>query len=145
MARNALPRRAYQPKPHQIPVLFRFSPADGRKLKVWPHLALAALLTGQADDGQVNDIAARLGLAYVQASDRYPEDIDAHKAGQEALRAIRARHERTSQWGISGDESRAIGKCLNLADEYQDASTRKQLLEDSQLHYAINETAKETA
>lgn len=145
MARNALPRKAYQPKPRQLPVLFRFPESEGQKLKIWPHLALAALLTGKADDSQVNDIAARLGLAYVQAADRYPDDLEAHKAGQEALRAIRARHERTGQWGISGDESRAIGNCLNIADEYQDASTRRQLHEDSLRHYAINDMIREQA
>jgi len=43
-----------------------------------------------------------------------------------AIKSVKARHERTSKWGTTGEEFNVIGQALNLTDEMQLNTTRRQ-------------------
>lgn len=142
MPKNARPRKRHVARAGpSLPILYRFDAATDRDLKLDPHLALTALVNGAADSWHFNALAARCGVAWVQAADRWKDDLPDHAAAQAALRSVRERRDRTGKLGATGDEFRAIGRSISLADDYQGASTRKQLLTDHQRHIALQAMA----
>ena len=43
-----------------------------------------------------------------------------------AIRSVKTRHEKTGRWGTTGEEFKIIGEALNLTDDMQMNTTRKQ-------------------
>lgn len=121
-------RSRYRPRQAILPVVFRFDGNNERNLQLIPHQMLEELRHGQGTEEGWHTMAARLNLGFVLARDHFNEEAQAVMAqALDALRAVYARHERTQQWGTTGEEFFAMGEGLNLTDTMQLKCTRREL------------------
>lgn len=145
MAGNRKPRKKYVPKyANRTPINFKVSAGDDLDLKLIPHSELEKLRTGEADAYTINTLAFRINFGYVMAGEVY----DGHDArvvtlaGLDALRCVKARFDRTGKYGASGEEFKRLGDALNITDDMQDGSTRREQLASMKAVFAINEHLK---
>ena len=129
MPSSSRPRRPYRAQQQRIPVLLRFSEHDGRQIKLMAHASLAAIREGAGSKEDWDTLAGRLNLGLVLS--RLPEyqgvapDFDRALNG---LVSLKERALRTGRWVATGDELKAMGEALVIADDIQDGTTRKDLL-----------------
>ena len=129
MPTNKKPRKKYRPK--EIPLLpkvFRQTPEVDRMLKMIPQQELQSLRDNTADKGTWNTLTCRLDWGLFMAIDHF-DNIDANDAIIDALdsmRSIKARYERIGKWGMTGEEFLNIGAALNLVDDMQTQTTRRE-------------------
>ena len=97
-------------------------------MQLIPHLEFAKLKAMEADESTWHTLAARLNVGQLLAHRHFneAEKIICRNA-LDAMVSIRDRHSKVGKWGGTGDELRDIGKALNLTDEMQKASTRREL------------------
>lgn len=138
------PRKKYRgPKtiPGQLPTNIRHSNEADLLLKMVPHEELDKFRNGTADKYTVNTLAFRLNWGYVMAGEHFdtPEARQALIDGLEAIRSVKARLERTGQYGASQPEFQAIGVALGLTDEMQKMATRREQRDALRAVYLINE------
>lgn len=138
-------KKAYKPKypPGMIPITFRFSAEDERKLCLLPHTSLNKILSGQGDVYDWNTIAARINFAerFVMRF-KEPAIKASIMPAMEALRAVRKRFESSGRMGVTGDEFRAMGAVLCHADDMQRQLTRREINDDMIATYKLNAWAK---
>jgi hypothetical protein len=105
-----------------------------------PHDELEKFRNGTADQYTVNTLAFRLNWGYVMAGEHFdtPEARTAMIEGLTAIRSVKARLERTGQYGASQLEFQAIGVALGLTDEMQKMSTRREQRDSLRAVYLIN-------
>lgn len=128
MAGNRKPRKRHKPKPHQIPVAYRFGADDERTLQLIPHQELDRLRTGDADESAWHTITCRLNIGMVLARKLYTADAVVTMAqALDSVCDVRDRHKRIGKWGTSGEEAKRIGAGLVLTDDMQKASTRREM------------------
>ena len=122
-------RSKYRPKPVlALPKIFRHSKEAEVDLQFIPHMELQKFKTGDADEYTWNTVCFRLNWGYVMSGDHF-DSVEARELMEQSLAAIKsvkARHERTNKWGTSGEEFNVIGQALNLTDEMQLNTTRRQ-------------------
>jgi hypothetical protein len=97
-------------------------------LQLVPHQELEKFKTGEADEITWNTVCFRLNWGYVMSGDHF-DSVEARELMEQSLKAIRSvkdRHERTSKWGTTGEEFNIIGQALNLTDDMQMNTTRRQ-------------------
>lgn len=112
-----------------LPVVFRFSSEAETKLQLTPHAHLDKMRDGTGDRLAWQTLKYRINVGSLLAAQHYGEHQDVHEAMAQAVEAVTAigkRFVRTNRFGCSGDEFRAIGRGLDLADELQKATTRRQ-------------------
>lgn len=132
MPANKKPRKKYKPKFPQgkivLPSLIRYSAADDFKLKIVPHQELERFREGTADESAWHTLTMRLDWGLFMAIDHFEDDVakTAIREGLEALLSIKDRNAKLAKWGASGSEFKAIGLALNLIDEMQDNTTRRE-------------------
>ncbi len=122
-------RSKYRPKPvRALPKIFRHDKESEVALQLIPHQELEKFKTGEADEYTWNTVCFRLNWGYVMSGDHF-DSVEARELMEQSLKAIRSvkdRHERTSKWGTTGEEFNIIGQALNLTDDMQMNTTRRQ-------------------
>lgn len=116
-------------------------------MQLVPHQELEKFKTGEADDYTWNTVCFRLNWGYVMSGDHF-DSVEARELMQDsldAIRSIKARHEKTNTWGTTGNEFNIIGQALNLTDEMQMNTTRKQQDESLNTLLRLNELKKRGA
>jgi hypothetical protein len=131
MPGNKKPRKAYKPKTPagfmRLPSTIRYSQANETQLQLVPHAELEKFRRGLADEYAWNTLAFRLNWGYVMADDFMEAEARAvMEQGLAAIRSVKARHERLGQWGMAGEEFTQVGDALNLTDQMQQRTTRKE-------------------
>jgi hypothetical protein len=128
MAANKKPRKAYKPKPAVLPMPIRFNAADERELQLIPHIEFAKLKAMTADEPTWHTLVYRLNAGLLLADKHFDADARAVCGfALDSMVSIKERFAKVGKWGANGDELRAIGDALNLVDEMQKASTRREL------------------
>lgn len=132
MAKNKKPAKKYRPKhpPGQIvlPKNIRYGQREETMLMLVPHNELEKLRDGTADEGTWHTITMRLDWGCFLSIDHF-QNIEVNDHIRDALNAmlsIKDRNARTGKWGASGDEFFKIGEALNLIDEMQRNTTRRE-------------------
>jgi hypothetical protein len=111
-----------------LPKIFRHNKQAEVDLQFIPHMELQKFKTGDADEYTWNTVCFRLNWGYVMSGDHF-DSVEARELMEQSLAAIKsvkARHDRTSKWGTTGEEFNVIGQALNLTDEMQLNTTRRQ-------------------
>jgi hypothetical protein len=91
-------------------------------------MELAKLRDGTADEGTWHTLVCRLDWGCFMSIDHF-ENIEANDAIHAALnsmRSIKDRFDRLGKWGMSGEEFVSIGAALNLVDDMQSQTTRRE-------------------
>ena len=128
----------------KLPINFRHSATDELNLQLLPHVYLDGFRDGTAEETDWHALALRLNCGHVLANAYFPDVAAQSRAGLDALRGIKTRHERTGKWGISQPEFDAIGPALGAMDAMQLQSNRRQLREVMQAVYGANEDLQAT-
>ena len=110
-----------------LPIIFRQSKSADRTLKTMPHLALSAMRSGKGTFDDWETLATRINIGVVLAARHFKDASEAMQGAVEAIQSAHKRFTEAKRWGLSGDEFRAIGEALNLADEMQEQCTRREL------------------
>ena len=122
-------RSKYRPKPvPALPKIFRHNKESDIALQLVPHQELEKFKTGEADPVTWNTVCFRLNWGYVMSGDHF-DSVEALELMEQSLKAIRSvkdRHDRTGKWGTTGEEFNIIGQALNLTDDMQMNTTRRQ-------------------
>jgi hypothetical protein len=145
MPANKKPRKKYRPKfpPGQIvlPKTMRYSSANELMLKLVPHQELERLRDGTADEGTWHTLTVRLDWGLFMAIDHFEDDVAKAtiKEALEALLAIKDRNAKLAKWGATGQEFHAIGMALNVTDEMQARTTRREQDESLQAMLRLND------
>ena len=147
MPKSSKPKKAYRPKypKGQLPIVFRHSNEADLSLKVVPKKDLEKLRLGEADEITINTLAFRLNWGYIMAGEIFdnPEVRKGMEMGLEAIRHIKDRFKRLGKYGANGAEFAALGEALNLTDEMQKSSTRREQQQCLDALYLINQHLKE--
>ncbi len=108
-------------------VIAKLDPDNTRNLKLVPHQCLAEIREGRGTEQSWNTLAARVNWAGVLACNvEFEQDLRPPiKEALDALRALDARYKDKGKYIATGDELRAIGEALSLADDIQDVTTRR--------------------
>lgn len=112
-----------------LPVIFRHSAGADTNLKLTPHEHLSKVLAGEGDEESWNTLVFRLNCGNAIANKSFAHQPEAQEEMERALAAIcevGKRYKRTGKLGCTGDEFRAIGDGLNLADDLQENTTRRE-------------------
>jgi len=132
MAGNKKPRKPMSRHKHVHTnpfnsVIAKLNPDDNRNLKLIPHQCLAELREGRANEVTRNTIAARLNWGSVLACNiKFEQDLrPSFKEALDAMRLIDARYTERGKYIATGDELKAIGDALTIADDIQDVTTRR--------------------
>lgn len=121
-------RSKHRQRERILPVVFRFDRDSERNLQLIPHQFLEELRQGQGTEPGWHTLAARLNMGFVLARDCFDANAVAVMAkALDALNAVFSRHQRTQQWGATGEEFFAMGEGLNLTDSMQLKCTRREL------------------
>jgi len=129
VATNKKPRKKYRPKlVPLLPKVFRQTHEADTMLKMIPHSELEKLRDGNADEGTWHTLVCRLDWGCFMSIDHFQniEVNDAIQAALNSMRSIKARFERVGKWGMSGEEFLNIGAALNLVDDMQSQTTRRE-------------------
>lgn len=128
MPGNKKPRKKMRRVWVGLPKVFRHTHAADTMLKMIPHQELARLRDGTADEGTWHTLTCRLDWGCFMSIDHFQniEVNDAIQAALNSMRSIKARFERVGKWGMTGEEFVNIGAALNLVDDMQSQTTRRE-------------------
>jgi hypothetical protein len=124
-----------------LPKVFRHNKEAEVDLQFIPHMELQKFKTGDADEYTWNTVCFRLNWGYVMSGDHF-DSVEARELMEQSLAAIKSvkdRHERTRKWGTTGEEFNVIGHALNLTDDMQLNTTRRQQEESLNTLLRLNE------
>lgn len=119
-----------------LPILLRFGQEAEIKLQLTPHQHLVKMRDGTATRVSWEMLKYRLNVGVLLAAELHKSNVELQDALTDAvvaLSSIGRRYARLEKFGCSGDESRAIGRGLDLVDELQKVSTRRQQRKASQI------------
>lgn len=148
MPSNKKPKKKYRPKYQegQLPVVFRHSQDADLNLKFIPHDEIEKFRHGQADETALNSLKFRLNWGYVMAGE-YFDTPEARKCMEDSLSAIRSVSERvgrTGKYGCTQPEFEAICAGLDVTDDMQSQTTRRQQRDAAYVVHAINLLKRES-
>jgi hypothetical protein len=120
-------------RPVKLPAIFRHTPAQELDLKIIPHGHLQAVIDGRATENEFLTVVFRVMVGGSLTSFANEEGEKALESiytnALNALIAIGERYERLKKFGCHGDEIRFIKEALNMTDDLQELTTRKQQTE----------------
>jgi hypothetical protein len=124
-------RSSYRPKcaTGALPVMFRHSGDNDQKLKLIPHAHLSKILAGEGDAECWHTLVFRLNCGCAIANKSFAHQPEVQEEIERALAAmveVGKRYKRTGKLGCTGDEFRVIGAALNLTDDIQANTTRRE-------------------
>ncbi len=141
MPGNKKPRKKMRRVWAGLPKTIRFGQREENLLMLVPHAELDKFRDGTADEGTWHTITMRLDWGAFMSIDHF-DNIEANDQIRDALDAmlsIKDRHERTGKYGVSGDEFFKIGEALNLTDEMQKQTTRREQEESLKAMLKLND------
>lgn len=148
MPGNKKPRKKHKPagraSANRIKA-FRYNADASFWLKHMPHQALEALRTGKADADLHNMLVIRVLWGARIVEDHLADPGEARQimaAGVAAVESVAARYDRLVRFGATGEELRQIGDALNLCDDLQDITTRRE--QESSLAAVLRINGKRT-
>lgn len=111
--------------------LMRFSPENESKLQYEPRMALEFFRCGKGAPEHHTTLVFRLNWGRHMATDLFDnaDVVQVIVKAQNAVGGIKSRFDRLDAWGVSAEEFDSIGAGLDLVDEMQLQSTRKELRE----------------
>ncbi|NSX18133.1 hypothetical protein HTY52_28935 [Cupriavidus taiwanensis] len=112
-----------------LPSVFRHSGNADTDLQLIPHSMLAKILAGEGNEECWHTIVFRLNCANAIANKSFAHQPEVQDEMEKALAAIcevGKRFKRTGKFGCTGDEFKVIGAGLNLADDLQVQTTRRE-------------------
>lgn len=117
----------------KAPLLFRRPQAHQVTLMIVPHAHLQALVDGRGTEDEFLTVAFRVAVgssltAFADDEDQKPLN-EVFLASLNSLIAVGERYERLGKFGCNGDELTNLKEGLNLTDDLQAVTTRRQLLE----------------
>lgn len=133
---NRKRNKRYIPKPCHLPSIFGMSKKMSTDLRLPAHLFLEAFRTGHGTEEAAHSLAACMNIGARLSAYQSEEVQEAMSAALDACQAMMDRGNSTGKWGLSGDELKALGEGVNLTNEMQDASMRRQVMN------AIHETMR---
>lgn len=146
MPKSKKPRKKYRPRyvEGQLPITIRHSAASDMMLQMIPQSELEKLRDGTADEFVVNNLKFRLNWGHVMSNECFdtPEARAVTLAGIDAIREVEARYARLGKWGCTMPEFAAMGDALNLTDEMQAQTTRRQQRDAAYVTLAVSELKK---
>jgi hypothetical protein len=115
-------------------ILFRIRPDDELNLKLVPHGHLSAMAEGRGDEGAFNTVTFRtlVGaalLGFADDDDKKKLETEIFKPALASLISVGERYQRLGKFGLNGDELKSLKEALNLTDDLQAVTTRRQQLE----------------
>ncbi|AOG24368.1 hypothetical protein [Acidovorax sp. RAC01] len=123
----------------KLPIYFRFGARDEVDLQRKPHAMLNGFRAGVAQESDWHAITLRLNWGFVLSTRLFPDSVAEARAGLDAIRAVKDRHERTGKWGVSQPEYEAVDWALAHMDGMQQMCTRRELRDALQAVYEANE------
>lgn len=88
-------------------------------LQALPHEVLENFRLGKVQEGDFDTLAMRVNWCKVACRKFAPEHLDMAEAAILAMLSVKDRHNRIGQWGMSGQELKAVGDALNAMDDLQ--------------------------
>jgi hypothetical protein len=121
-----------QPVRHSI--LFRNTPDEELNLALIPHGHLKALADGRGGEEEYLTVVFRIMvgaslIAFADEDDRKMLEREIFLPALSSLIAVGERKQRLNRFGFSGDELTGLKQALNLTDDLQKVTTRRQQLE----------------
>lgn len=114
----------------KIPAIIRHTPDQELNLKLIPHGHLQAIVDGRGTEEEFLTVAFRI---MVGGSLTVFADTEGEKALEgtfteavKALVSVGERYERLGKFGCNGDELKALKDALNLTDDLQEVTTKRQ-------------------
>lgn len=129
MAANKKPRKAYKPKyrPGALPIQYGLSREMKTDMRLPYHLSLDLFKRGLGTDDDAHQIVSALLVGHELAKLYSPQASQAMQEAIDAISAVKARGDQTGQWGVSGDQFRAISEALVLMDDMQEGASRREV------------------
>ena len=128
---SAYARRRWAPDPlASLRLLDRarpFDAGDTTEQHIKTRACFERLEAGTADNDDVDRVAMAINLAKVRALEIDPALADLLEAGQEAMTALRKRHDRWAKWDVLPAERTAIVEALDAHEAITDASSPLQM------------------
>ncbi|GAQ30273.1 hypothetical protein SAMD00023378_3956 [Ralstonia sp. NT80] len=112
-----------------LPILFRFSRDDDINLQIRAHAALQHVSTGNADEKDWHTISDRVNVGLALSRQAFPDRTDVHELMDQAVLAVVSlgkRYRAVGRMVATGHELTVIGDALQLIDEMQKETTRRQ-------------------
>lgn len=126
MAGNKKTRKPYRQKIVGMPVTIRFSNDDSNTLKNLPHADLFKLRNQINDESAIHCIIVRLNQASVLVNGLFADGAEIIAEGLRGIAEVKRRYELMGRVGMSDNEYESIRVALNLADQIQDKTTRRE-------------------
>lgn len=134
MPKSKKPRKPGKSRVHTfttkgtLPIIFRNDAEVERTLKVMPHLDLAEIREGRGSKDHYWTVVNRLNWSSTLASmvEFSFDPSPVLNAGQDAMMALYERFKATGSYVFKGEELKAVGEAMTLADDMHDATTRRQ-------------------
>lgn len=109
-----------------LPSLFRFSRNAELSLQLIPHSELEKLRDGTATEESWHTLAFRINVGAMLAAMYFQHVEPEMTSAVQAVADVGKRFVSIGRLGMTGDEFRAIGTGLNLTDDMQMATTKRQ-------------------
>ena len=106
-----------------------YNPGDTTEQHIKTRAAFERLGNGTADNDDFDRVAMALNLAKVRALEIDRALADLLEAGQDAMTAVRKRHEKWAKWEVLPAERSAIVEALDAHEAITDASSPLQMHE----------------
>lgn len=106
-----------------------FDPGDTTEQHIKTRACFERLADGTADDDDFDRVAMAINLAKVRALEIDRGLADLLEAGQDAMTAVRKRHEKWAKWEVLPAERAAIVEALDAHEAITDASSPLQMYE----------------
>jgi len=121
-------------KPVRESTLFRVRADDELNLKLVPHGHLAAMVEGRGDMDAYSTVVFRIlvGAALIEFADDDAKEAlekEVFLPALDSLISVGERYQRLGKFGLNGNELQSLKQALNLTDDLQAVTTRRQQLE----------------
>lgn len=104
-----------------------FDPGDTTEQHIKTRACFERLTDGTADNDDFDSVAMAINLAKVRALEIDRSLADLLEAGQDAMTAVRKRHDRWGKWEVLPAERVAIVEALDAHEAITDASSPLQM------------------
>lgn len=121
-----------------LPSIFRFSKSQEIELQLIPHQELDKIRSGDGNEESWNTIAVRVNVGAMMANLYFNQEAqDAMQLAVNSISALAERMKTTGRLVMTGDEFRYISTALNLTDDMQVNTTKREQAEAMRKVYDV--------
>ena len=143
MPGNKKPKKKYVKKPEvfQTPITIRFKKENEIELKLEPLLSVEDLIAGRGDHRKWNDLVIRLNMGQILAKTMFDEAVEPVSKALDIMVDLNNRNVGSpdSTFDVSNDEYTAIKSAVQLCNEMESLSTRRELRDAVKQVYKEND------